>query len=469
MPNVAVSVHRTEQAVIGVLMTSPTLRGEVVQKYPARFESFFSTEEARKLLRAVMSINGMAYPSSVDPLVPDLLDTEWSPLRVFDNTGFDEKKRFWQNVEHLRRFAKRRDVRDELKKKMQEVQDPDTDIDLVTAEASTVFTRLVAGTSMRHDPTMEAGWKRYEQAKVEGTLGRRISTGIKRLDDRMRGGLRSDPGELVVIAGREKQRKTTLTMNIVSAWHRGGEPGATVWICNEQSMDTVQLIGHLWALEATRLAYISFASDPATGVNGNPWCFSKDDVLDTEKHWAAIPQAFLNEAERIVRGWNIRFYCAAADDGNAMDAESVCSLARTDIEFNQAKRVIVDNLQGFRHSDEDDYAVMNRVVPLIDQFTGVYKTLTIALSQLSRKSGTEGGQIKGGGGLEGRANLILETEYDDEKTPKYMGVKRTWGRNVQWFQYSDLQLEPNSGLIYDGQDYAPKPKVNVVGGGFGKH
>lgn len=452
-------VSETERLILGVLMRNPKWRGEILQKYPSRLETFFSSPQAIILLRVVMGYSGQAYPSQIDPLVPELHDTEWSPLKVWDTVATSSVLHFWENVEHLRRYAKKRELRSILQEQLKALPAHEN-VDLLTSETSAKLSNLAADSSTAYDPSMKAAFSRYEEDKEHGRLGRRIPTLIPLFDKGLGGGLRVDPGELVVLSGREKQRKTTLLLNIVAAWHTQGLDGATVWICNEQSMNTSDLIGHLWALEATREAFKRGLTYTAATGGRKPWTFSKDQILEFHKDQDNYHGELLEVtqvARALVESWNIRFYCAAVNNGNAMDAESVFALARTDVEYKGAKRVVVDNLQGFRKSDESDYEVMNRVVPMVDAFPGTYGCLTIALSQLSRTKAewSGGNQIKGGGGLEGRANLIIETSYDDEKATGIMGVKRTWGRNRLFFNY-DLAIEPNSGLIIDGQDYDPK-------------
>ena len=109
----------TERAVIGVLMNSPHFRKKITEKFNGKFEEYLFHGESKRLFRAAMSIeDAMAWPSMMDPLVPDLVNTNWSPGRVWDEVGFDAIEKFWTNVEHVRQYAERR----KLNKLLQDAQ-----------------------------------------------------------------------------------------------------------------------------------------------------------------------------------------------------------------------------------------------------------------------------------------------------------------------------------------------------------
>lgn len=450
-------VTSTEKSVLGVLMQAPYLRGEVLKKYPGRFENFFSAKEAKQLLRVIMGTNGWAYPASVDPQVPDLIGTDWAPQLIFDASAFDAVDRFWTDVELLRKLAKGRRAKKTLVDRSARLDATEHDqIDTFVSETGAEISALVSESSSAHDPTMPAVQAKYQLARSERRLGTKASTMIPVLDEKLGGGFRINPGELVVFSGKEKQRKTTILKNIISSWHRGGLEGGTAWICNEQSTDSVYLLGELWALEATRLCLergLTFR-DPMDQTRELGWTLSADDVMDingfSEKFQGRIPQVFqsIQDAYELVGTWNLRFYCAGLDDGNAMDAEAVCARVRTDIEFNGVTRVVVDNFQGWLQSTEKAYDVMVRTVPLVDAFTGTYHCLVIGLSQKSRND-----QIMGGGGIEGRAQLVVDMAYDEVDSPNIVTMKRTYGRNRGYFKV-EVRIDPKSGLIVEGMPYA---------------
>lgn len=436
----------TEKATLAVLMTSPHLRGELLKRYPGRIEKFYSAKEAVELLRAVMSTAGLAVPASVNPQVLHLVETDWSPQRVFDSASFDAAERFWDDIEHIRRLSKKRHLREILLKQAHAIPEA-ADIDVLARETNDHIARLTADTSTNYDPSIAAIGAQFLEAKAQGKVGQRLPTMIPRLDRYLGGGLRIEPGELVGIAGFEKQRKTSLVRALIASWHWANAPGPTVWVCNEESVGTYDLMSDLWAQEATRLSLQRGLYFEANGQR-LPRTFSRDDVMTRD--WDSAFADAVKQAYQIITGWDIRIYGSALDEGNAMDFSSVMAQVRADIEFNGAKRVVLDNLQGWREGAEGDYDAMNRVVPGVAALVGNYHILTVALSQYTRD-----GKIRGSGGFEGRTNLILGTKYDEKAEPDahnlmVMEIKKQYGRDRPYFHIEDLKIEPRSGLIVDG-------------------
>ena len=120
----------TERAVLNALMSSAPLRNKVTAKFNGRFENYLHHAESKKLFRAAMSVpDGTAWPATIEPMVPELVDTEWSPQRIWDSIDLlDSERHFWTNVEQLRKYSERREMHQllqDLSKKVRSEKDAD--------------------------------------------------------------------------------------------------------------------------------------------------------------------------------------------------------------------------------------------------------------------------------------------------------------------------------------------------------
>lgn len=256
------------------------------------------------------------------------------------------------------------------------------------------------------------------------------------------------PGTQSFIGNGIVNHNTTLLRNWIAAWCRDLKTG-TIYICNEESVTAVQIFLDFVAQEATRIALREglqrrYIDD--SGVERQvPMSFTRQIIAnDTYKDPDAAAAA--HQAFELVENWPLRIYTAGLNEGNAGDYNAVLALARSAVEFQNVKQVACDNMQGWRTGEEDDYAAMTRTVPGVGAFTGVYNCLTVALSQYSRQ-----GLVRGGGGLEGRVNVLLGTKYDEKEAPDRQGfmpleVVLKAGRTRAYFSIK-LKVEPRSGLI----------------------
>lgn len=434
-----------EKSVLGVLMGSPAYRGELVNRFPGESKGLFGFENSRLIFEAIMSQRGVVTPQMVEPhLTEEQLNSPWHPQRIFDGTSLEEGEPdlFWQNVETLRQARKRRELEELFKNEAGKVY-YDPDVDAYASSLSDALARITSTNSTRYDPTMRALRERFLKLREKGEVGQKISSGIPGLDTHI-GGFQIDPGELVTIAGFPKMRKTSLLVSIILAMHRKGVEGSTIWVCNEPSVDSINLLATMWATEAAYL--VRERGIYRAGQDGIlRWPMISKEIVKNNRfdNWPALGQAVQDAFDRVT-SHDIRVYCAPIDEGNAGEFDAIKNVVAADIEFNGGRRVIVDNLQGWLREGDDDYANMIRVVPPCAAFTSKYRCLTFLVSQYNKAGG-----VKGSGGLEGHIQLGIECRYNDKEDPHIMTVKRFAGRDRPYFEAS-LSIDPSSGLLYEG-------------------
>lgn len=434
-----------EKAVLAVLMGAPLYRGELVNKFPGTSEKLFSFDTSQAIFRGIMAQRGVVTPQMLEPrLTEEQLNTGWNPQKIFDAVSIEQGEAdiFWANIETLRQASKRRELETFFKSEAGKVYF-EQDVDAFSSTLADSLSRINAASTSRYDPTMKALRERYERMKERGEVGKKVSSGIPGLDQHI-GGFQVDPGELVTVAGFPKMRKTSLIISIILGMHRAGAEGSTIWVCNEPSVDSVNLLATMWATEA---AYIIRERGIArAGQDGiMRWPIISKDIVKNKNFdgWPALSQAVKDAFDRVT-SYDIRIYCGAIDEGNAVDFDAMKTVVAADIEFNKGKRVVIDNLQGWLREGDDDYANMIRVVPPCASFTSRYKCLTFLVSQYNRAGG-----VKGSGGLEGHIQLGVECKYNDKEDPNIMTVKRFAGRDRPFFEAA-LQIDPPSGLLYEG-------------------
>jgi len=430
----------TEKSVISVLMMIPQRRVELVSKYPSLASDFFSVEQTKKLFRVVMDTKGVAAPSSIAPRVPELIGSDYDPTIIYDGSSFDADDRFWKEIEELRKLDKKRKIQNiiiEHARKVVETEDIDSESRIVGEKVMDVNRT----SAVSYDPTMGGIFSRFEKRKAENVMGRNVSVGHDVLDTNLGGGLQKDPGELVIISGGAKNRKTSCVSNFIAAFNAANVKGGWAWITNEHSLDSIQVMGNWWAQEATRFA-IQRGVMYRDGGTSKQFSFSRDDVLMRD-HYGDAGQC-VKDARDLIESWNVRVYCLGFDDGNSGDAEGVIAKIKADIEYGGIEHVVVDNFQGWRKSAESEHDVMLRTAPLVSEITGYYKVLTIAISQYNDKSQ----RLLGGGNLEGMSNLILATKYDGKTNPNFMEIELAYGRTRPYFK-TTVRIDPKSGLFYN--------------------
>jgi hypothetical protein len=445
MAFVNVAEYELQKTVLALLMQEPDLRNEMVRRYPGKVFEFFSSQDAKFILKSIFVADGIAIPSVILKDNPDLSDSEdWNPQKIFDSISFDSGFAFWDHVERLRQISKQRKLHDTLSLAIERLLISDINkIDVTARQISESVQKIASDTSHEFDPLIKRAGEKLKAAKLAGETGRRISSGIPQLDLSLDGGFQFDPGELVVVSGFEKQRKTTLINNIVlNAFRKKEIDCSMVWVCNEGSVSSEQATADLWAMEATRLALIRDQKWRHPSGELKPFHFTRNQMM-TQNFTGPVTES-IEEAFEWVTNLPIRMYFAGLDDGNSRDFQGVLAKTAADIEFNDAKIVVMDNLQGWRESHEKDYEVMMRVVPPIDDLAAKYKVLLFAVSQYNT-----GGTSRGGNDISGKANLGIGTVYDQDNTPDRLGIESRFVRNRPSFKI-DVPIIPSCGLITEG-------------------
>ena len=380
-------------------------------------------------------------PATIVAAHPEFTNTEWDAQTIYDSISFDAGSSFGDHIEALRLNAKRVEVYASLQGWSADISAGVSDLDTYVSAMGSKIVALANNSSKSYDPSQRAVIEEFDRRQREGQMGTFVPTGIHELDGKLGGGLLYDPGELVIISGREKQRKTTLAINMLMNMLWSKHINGFVWVSNEGSYDRVQAFADMWAMAATRISLergLSFSLKDGTNI---PRVFTRDNLMyGLDKIHGSFLTAVM-DARAEISQYHISYYFAGHDEGNSHDFEGTMARVRAELEFNDMKVVVLDNMQGWAESGEKDYDTIMRVLPPIDILTAQHHALTIALSQLSAE-----GRLRGGTNTAARANLVMSTAYNGQETPDMITVKNEYARKRGFFELN-VAIDRSSGLI----------------------
>lgn len=286
-----------------------------------------------------------------------------------------------------------------------------------------------------YDPTLAGLLTQCESDWGDPAANRKnlIPYGIELLDRALYG---IDPeGELVVIQGDRKNRKTTLVANIVvnlcTDERIANKPVINIDTL-ESGMRPKKYRDFLISIMASRLL-VEDGHVPPGSKNRCPACQAEEcrelilqpKFLKYNMRSAAQRQA-ISDAIEIMQWWKVLIHGAGISQGNTRNLDGAAvSTKKTKSRWQQlveefgVKINIVDHVQQYSFSDgtTSDYEKQLRSVAAIADFSSQYNVAFLALSQVSMSSMREarenGGKLTAAGGAKAaqEANTVLSTHY----------------------------------------------------------
>lgn len=316
-----------------------------------------------------------------------------------------------------------------------------------------------------YNPTIQALLDKASQDWADPEENRKslVRYGIKALDKALYG-INTTTGELNVILGPEKQRKTTLLLNILLNIQQDPRLDDTtrpgfVLDTLESGMNPERVRDSLVSMMATKKMML----DGHRYMERCPACDNaKCGILGISPEFLMYNNRSKHQQEAIdwafeeMRKWRLHIYGAALRQGNTRSMK-VATPRWTDLVKEGYKIFASDHIQQYSFSDasfESDYEKQIQGVSRIAEFVAQNNTAFFLLSQVSltsqraAQSGTD--RIRASGGQKGaqEANTILATEY----TPGSgrMTIKLMDSRKAGRLDTS-VELEDASGAFYGEQ------------------
>jgi len=294
----------------------------------------------------------------------------------------------------------------------------------------------------------------------------RYGKGFEFLDERLFG-MRSDTGELILIIGEEKNRKTTMfiniLINIMTDENLEAKP-YTIIDSLESGMPPERYTDQLVSNLASR--YLMETGHKPVSAGVCPVCSGSCKELRISPEFLAFFNRSQEQVKAIERAyetimfWPLDIWGAGLDEGDTrnlgvafgdMDSESRWVSAIRD---KGAKIIAVDHAQQYRFEriDTTDYEKLIRVVSASGSVVASFKVIFFLLSQISLKSLQEargGGKIRSSGGKKPHeeANVILSSKYPpDSGYIQYVieGARRSGGVGIP----KQVSIDDISGAIY---------------------
>ncbi len=279
------------------------------------------------------------------------------------------------------------------------------------------------------------------------------------LIDRALYGINTVDGELIWMIGQEKNRKTTLWLNIVVNYMTAkkpevkphtvvdslepGVPPTTVrdlLICNLASRYLIK-DGH---------THNKFC-EPCDAMNCRELLL-KPKYLRYESHTKTQTRV-ITRARDTMMTWPLTIYGISREEGDTTNLDRAKKRWKKDVNEKGVQIVIVDHVQQYDFGGGlvTDYEIQSRVIPSIASVAGGKKVAFIAVSQVSltsvRDARQGGGRVSAAGGQKGTqaANVEFTVSYD--RKAKVIIVKLCATRTSDIFAVS-TPIEPVSGAMY---------------------
>lgn len=284
-----------------------------------------------------------------------------------------------------------------------------------------------------------------------------VPYGILPLDKALYG-IDTTNGELILVIGKEKQRKTTFVMNVVcnvlTAKNLTNKP-VTVIDSLESGMRPKKYRDALISIMATRhLMAEGHVCRPYCPVCKAPVCVEMEITPKFLKYntRTAVQQHAIQHAMRVMSEWPLFIYGANPRQGNTRNLQesikSKQSRWRKLVQQAGAKLFVIDHVQQFEFSeDTTDYEKQLRGVSAVSDVVAQENIACIMLSQVSLGSLKGGGKMGAAGGSKAaqEANVVFSTAYEQNSGVVKITIEEA--REVGAFHV--LQpLEEESGTFY---------------------
>ncbi len=278
--------------------------------------------------------------------------------------------------------------------------------------------REVRTALLPYDPSANTRMTEFLLRRARGELGRLMMTGVAGWDNNLTSGVRVDPGEATVVHGKPKSFKTTLLINLliglmrkgISVTHLSAERGYTIHDLVAQYYCV--LTDHHYSRIFSGMQHQSYSS-----VN-------HDDMMYGQGFSAEEEQA-MREAEAEFRAFPLYLYARPPDQGGTGDLATALGWARLDRETRNVQVVLLDNFQSYREAGQNDYELMNEIVPSITDLQSEYGLALFAISQESTAGGVRGSPLD----LPGLVNNEIKVEAPEGARTEFVDVKCTTMRS----------------------------------------
>ncbi len=322
---------------------------------------------------------------------------------------------------------------------------------------------------MTYDPSMYArilaSRKRRESPEENRKL--LVPYGIKVLDKAFYGIGVDRGGELVLLIAEEKNRKTTLMINILinvmTNPNISNKPG---WVIDtlESGMNEARYTDAVITNLASR--YLMQQGHLPLSRGQCPACATsqcKELVLTPEYIYyfklSKAQKEAMQRAEAVAETWKVNIFDAALDQGDTRNLTGAVNMTNPDRSRWSKLRdqgydiFVTDHLQQYRFGIEHqtDYEKMVRSMNAMGDFVASTGAVVFSVSQVSLTSIREskgGGKLTASGGRKGHqeATKIISTHYENESGFFKVIIE---GSRVSGTGYGEYFLDDKSGAMYE--------------------
>jgi hypothetical protein len=300
-----------------------------------------------------------------------------------------------------------------------------------------------------------------KQPDTQALQGKILPYSIYHIDRAARTGVDIHNGELIVVQGPEKNRKTTMVLNMVRFWSKVGIPGGGNILVEtlESSMTRQKYKQSLLVMEATGYilaqhygiengrVQLPYRGDPKYKVAdmgaiyndlGHELKMSVDFARVSYR--SKLQQQAIEYAVEAVDSWPLLIYGAASAEGHtrAIRTNGKVLDFRTELPYVRWKRaieemgvriIVLDHVQGYAGPGGMAYQMLDEITNRISTIVAELKVVVVAVSQVSlgsMRDDTMGLYARGGKRLAEEANRVFSTKYEDRQA--HMIIESTASR-----------------------------------------
>lgn len=321
----------------------------------------------------------------------------------------------------------------------------------------------------------------------EEDLSNVLPFGVAHIDQAMVRGVNLKEGELIVIQGSEKNRKTTLVLNMVRVWSKLRhclQGGKILVETLESSMTRARYKQHLITMEATAYMMarhygvldgnmqfpVIFPDKPHIRIANMDQVYKDMEselLLSVDRAMRCLrtplQQEALEYAVEEVNKWPVLLYGAAPNEGHtrAFNFNGRSINFRDELPYLRwihaieeygVKIIVVDHVQGYPGAGSD-YERLGEVSDRFSTLVAENHVVVVAVSQIpltALRDPTAGIYARGGKRLSEEAYLVLTCEYDQDMP--YMTIYPSASRGALP-PVTRQNMEMNSG-VFIGWSYA---------------
>lgn len=328
--------------------------------------------------------------------------------------------------------------------------------------------------SIEYDPTINGLLDKAldDWGSPEENRANLIRYGLNHLDTAL-WGINTTAGELNMILGAEKNRKTTLILNIIANIQTQTREEIRPYIdidTLESGMPPERFRDFTIALMASR-HLIKQGHIPH--AHGNcPLCRGDCKELRLSPESLRYMTRSLEQKEAIevamkgMRSWRMNIYGANYNQGTTRDLDmSINRRWKWLIDEHGIGIFVTDHVQQYRfENDTTDYEKQMRAVQAIGDFVAENNVVVFMLSQVSLWSLREqkqGGMLSASGGRKGQqeANSVLATSYEDNSGVMKISIEES---RKSGSMYCYQKLDDESGAFF-GNTISPSKWESEVG------